>query len=253
MRTPLRLLTFIAGCLAAVGIASAQTRPEIYDIWKVTLGMKAGEIPDEFIEHACGTHGGPPSIKLAGFTDFMKCKPEANGLREVYFRYDDEYEYWARANELELETQLFSGTRLFDYPVIMSLLFDEDGAVRGVRVITDPRVGDAERGRREFWTMANFVKIRFGPDNWNCRDLPKEEGESPAGSYFIKERCEKRLDGDLYLYERRYYHKKGQTFIDPHSGGINTEAYVSSTWFELLDGGIEPVPTATQQPARREG
>src|SRR5690606_18569766 len=121
------------------------------------------------------THGGPPSIKLAGFTDFMKCKPEANGLREVYFRYDDEYEYWARANELELETQLFSGTRLFDYPVIMSLLFDEDGAVRGVRVITDPRVGDAERGRREFWTMANFVKIRFGPDNWNCRDLPKEE------------------------------------------------------------------------------
>jgi len=253
MRIRLCVATFIAGFFAAVGIASAQGRPEMYDIWKIELGMKAGDIPDEFIEYACGTHGGPPSVKLAGFTDFMKCKPEANGLREVYFQYDDEFEYWARANELELETQLFSGTRLFDYPVIMSLLFDEEGTVRGVRVVTDPRVDDAERGRREFWTMANFLKIRFGPDNWNCADLPKEEGDSPAGTYFIKERCEKRLDGDLYLFERRYYQKKGQAFFDPHSGGINTEAYVSSTWFELLDEGIEPVPTATQRLARPGG
>ena len=242
-----------AAFAALAGAASAQQKPELHDIWKIELGMKADAIPDEFVEHACGTHGGPPSIALAGFEDFMKCKPEANGLREVYFRYDDEFEYWARANELELETQLYSGTRLFDYPVVLSLLFDEEAEVRGLRIVTDPRESGGERGRNEFWTMGNFIRIRFGNDGWTCSDLPRDPGDSPAGSYFIKERCEKRMEGQLYMYERRYYQRKGQTFVNEHSGQANTGAYVSSTWFELLDAGIEPVPTAIQPPSRQEG
>jgi hypothetical protein len=206
--------------------------------------VTAGEIPDEFVEYHCGTRGGPPSIPLAGFTDYMQCRPEANGLREVYFRYDDEYEYWARANELPLETQLYAGTQVFDFPVVLSLLFDEAGIVRGIRIVTDPRADPGERSRQEFWTMGNFMTIRFGEDAWECRDLPKQPGESAAGSYFIKQHCEKRIDGQLYMVERHYYQKKGQTFADAHSGGVNVQAFISATWFEHLDAGIEPVPPA---------
>lgn len=220
----------------APGMAPA-AGPELFDIWKINLGMRADEIPDEFVEHACGTRGGPPSVALSGFADFAKCRAEPSGLHEVYFRYDDEYEYWARANGLEIEIQLYSGTRVFDYPVILSLLFDDGGIVRGIRMVTDPRETGGERNRREFWTMGNFVRIRFGNDNWTCEELPRAEGETPAGSHFIKERCEKVLNGQLYMYERHYYHKKGQVFTDTHTGAVNTNAFESFTWFELLDEG----------------
>ena len=35
---------------------------------------------------------------LAGWGDFRRCRAEPSGLCEVYFRYDDELEYWAKAN-----------------------------------------------------------------------------------------------------------------------------------------------------------
>ena len=49
----------------------------------------------------------------------MKCPPEANGWREVYFRYDDELEYWAKANNLDLQIAA-SGTKVYGLPVVMS-------------------------------------------------------------------------------------------------------------------------------------
>ena len=83
--------------LLALGIVPVAAQragelPKRASILDIQIGTAASEIPDEFINYACGTNGGPPSIPLANFTQFNKCKPDVNGLREVYFEYDDELE-----------------------------------------------------------------------------------------------------------------------------------------------------------------
>ena len=40
-------------------------------------------------------------VPLPNFAAFKKCKPGADGLREVYFEYDDELEYVARALDIK--------------------------------------------------------------------------------------------------------------------------------------------------------
>ena len=207
------------------------------NVWDIHIGEKASEIPDEFINYACGTNGGPPSIPLVNFTQFKKCKPDANGLREVYFEYDDELEYWARALDLKEEIKMYAGTTAYEFPVVASVLFDDAGLAKGERLVTDPRQ-QLSRDRNEFWTLADFIRQRFGDDGWECKDLPPDEGESPAGSYFIKNHCEKMLNGLHLLLEQRYLQKKGQQFLDPYTGKPRTEDYESATRFEMYDAGL---------------
>src|SRR5262249_47294218 len=61
-------------------------------VWDLRLGEPAAAQPkpDEFRGFACGSNGGPPRLKLAGWSEFARCAAEPGGLREVYFEYDDE-------------------------------------------------------------------------------------------------------------------------------------------------------------------
>lgn len=222
-------------CLVVLSAhAVAQERPTRTDIWDLRIGAAISRIPDAFVDYACGTNGGPPSLPLAGLADFRKCKADKDGLHEVYFRYDDELEYWARAYDLEYETRIYQGTQVFDYPAVVSMLIDESGVLRGLRVVTDPRHEEI-RERSEFWTLGNFLTQKFGKDGWQCRDLQREPGENPVGSFFIKDRCEKTSEDLHLLIERRYFQKKGQSFISRHSGAVETGAFESTTRFEMRD------------------
>ncbi len=212
----------------------AENRPTRLNIWDIHIGEAVGAIPDEFVNLACGTNGGPPGRPLSGFGDFKKCKAEASGLREVYFEYDDELEYQARALDLPAEIKMYAGTTAFEFPIVASLLIDDAGRVRGERMVTDPRQ-QTSRNRVEFWTLANFLRQRFGDSGWECKDFPPEEGESPAGSLFIKNRCEKTANGLHLILEQRYLRKKGESVIDPHSGKPEPEAFESMTRFEMYD------------------
>src|SRR5438876_577449 len=82
---------------------------------------------------ACGSNGGPPRQQLSGFGDFGRCRAEANGLREVYFEYDDEYEYIARARDLPREISRWAGTTEAGFPVVVSGLFNDNGVLKGIR------------------------------------------------------------------------------------------------------------------------
>jgi hypothetical protein len=239
----------LAGCLAlltaivpAIGVRAAE-RPKRLNIWDITIGEAATAIPDEFVNLACGTNGGPPGLPLADFAEFKKCRPEPDGLREVYFEYDDELEYQARALELKAEIRMYAGTTAFEYPIVASVLFDEAGKVRGERMVTDPRQQSWVRNRGEFWTLANFIRQRFGDSGWDCKDLPPEEGETPAGSLFVKNHCEKTDKGLKLILEQRYFRKKGQASVDPHSGKPEPEAFESTTRFEMYDATL-PVRAA---------
>ena len=93
-------------------------------------------------------------LPLAGWSDYGKCRPEPNSLREVYFRYDDELEYWAKAHRARTLIAQYAGTKVLDFPVIVSGLFDEGGALAGLRIVTDPQTNPQDR--KQAYTLTNF-------------------------------------------------------------------------------------------------
>jgi hypothetical protein len=239
MRSILPLLGWpiVLASVTAPVYSQPSEQPKRYTIQDIRIGDMASSIPDEFVNYACGTNGGPPSISLTQFKDFMKCKADANGLHEVYFEYDDELEYEARALDDVARIRMYAGTTLFEFPIVASVLFGDTGRVRGKRMVTDPRQ-HVSRDRLEFWELANFVRLNFGDDPWTCRDLPPDEGEGPAGTRFLKNHCEKTTAGMHLILEQRFFQKKGQTFLDPVTGKAQPDAFESATRFEMYDSGV---------------
>ena len=219
---------------AAAGAPRADERPTRREIWDIEIGAKVADLPDDFIDYACGTNGGPPSTPLpGGWKDFRRCRPEPGGLREVYFRYDDEIEFWAKANNLAPQLEQYIGTKTYGFPIIASALIGDDGVVRGIRVVTDPR--DPTGDRDEAYLLRNFLNARFGRDDWMCEDLPAEPGETPVAGIFIKQRCDKDIAGGLHgLLVTRYLRKPGQSQYDPHSGKETLNQFDSNVRFELV-------------------
>jgi hypothetical protein len=221
----------IAGALLAVGVvaaqaAAAQERPTRLEVWDIVLGSHAGDLPSrEFIELACGTNGGPPSRPLKGFADFRKCRPEDSGFYEVFFRYDDQPEYWARAQEAPTLILLYAGTTAYSRPVIVSALIDGDGIVKGFRLVTDPDTTIAKR--RDAYTLRNFLFGRYG-DNWACVDEPPGERRSPVGTLFVDQQCTTEWDGTDVFLVSHFFRKPGQAAHDLRTG-VRTEGQFESS------------------------
>jgi hypothetical protein len=219
--------------LAFAGEVGAAEPPKRLEIWGIKLGTSVARLPDAFVDYACGTNGGPPSVPLAGWRDFKRCRPDASGLREVYFRYDDELEYWAKANDLLGQMEQYAGTRAYGFPIIASILIDADGIVRGIRIVSDPR--DENQNRDEAYLLKNFLTARFGRDGWNCEDLAAAPGETPVDGVFVKQDCRKQVDGDTSVtLSAHYLRKPGQSRFDPHSGKQTNGQFESSVRFELV-------------------
>jgi len=231
-----RLLLTSMLSLALVAAASAQTpgqpTPSRAEVWDLKLGTPAALMPSGFGEYACGTDGGPPSRPLSGWKESGRCRREPSGLREVYFRYDDELEYWAKANELPTEIERYSGTKVYDFPVVLSALFDDGGTLAGLRIVSDPR--DTSRSRDEAYALRNFLSARFGREGWSCNDLQAAEGEEPVEGTFIKQDCRKTVDGrELAVMQTRYFRKKGQHRFDIYSKKETKGEFESTVHFEL--------------------
>src|SRR5215468_1574795 len=146
----------VAACALAVAIAAAQaqTRRDQGEIRGLKLGLKAPSMTlDGFGELACGSNGGPPRQRLDDWTGFAKCRAEESGLHEVYVRFDDEAEYIGRAIDDPLYASQRTGTRVAGHPVILSVLFDDGGGLRGLRFVSDPR-GDPGARR-----MAHLLRL----------------------------------------------------------------------------------------------
>jgi len=228
---------FLMICVATVavwasGATHAQQRPTRLEIWDLKLGTAADALPDDFTDYACGTNGGPPSVPLSGWRDFRRCRPEPNGLREVYFRYDDELEYWAKANNFATEIRKYSGTKVFDFPVVLSARFDDRGILAGIRIVSDPR--DTSRDREEHYLLRNFLTARYGRYGWDCVDQAPEDGETPVFRTFIKQRCKKTIEGDAVAeMQTNFFRKKGQTEIDSRTGRATEGQFESLVRFEL--------------------
>jgi hypothetical protein len=195
-----------------IGAAAAQNAPTS-KIWDIKLGTPVDALPlDNFVDPACGTNGGPPSRVLKGFIEFAQCAVErTTGLREVWFRYDDEMEYVARARRSDIMVRQYRANSLAGQPIITSFLIDDKGLVQGYRIVNDPRIEGATRIAA--FGLADVFKGIAGM-GLKCTDLPLAEGERPIDDYYIKETCEKNADGRIVRIEARRYYKVGQAAVD---------------------------------------
>jgi hypothetical protein len=196
-------------------------------VWDLKIGqpVAAQPAPDEFRGFACGSNGGPPRRRIAGWSDYMGCRPEASGLHEVYFEYDDEYEYVARARDLPREIARWSGTTEAGFPVVVSALFDDTGVLGAVRIVTDPRpdhrneVVDADvRKRADAHLFGQLMAARFDIDPaTQCRAQPAADGESAIGSIFVKQSCEATDAGRgrKVIVAANFFRKRGQSGTNP--------------------------------------
>jgi hypothetical protein len=196
-------------------------------VWDLKLGEPISAQPSvvEFRAFACGSNGGPPRRQLSGWSDFARCPAEAGGLREIYFEYDDEFEYIARARDLPREVSRWAGTTESNFPVIVSALFDEQGELAGIRIVTDSRpehrtdVIEAHlRKRSDAYLFGGLMAARHGIDAArDCTSLPAAEGESAVGSLFVKQSCELNdtTRGVTIAVRANYFRKSGQSGVNP--------------------------------------
>jgi hypothetical protein len=230
-----RIASLIAlAALLAATAAHAQERPDQGELRGLKLGLDAKTMTtDRWGDFACGSNGGPPRQKIADWSEFAKCRPEDSGLHEVYVRFDDEDEYVGRAIDDPLYAAQKKGTRVAGHPVILSVLFDGGGVLRGLRFVSDPR-GDPGARR-----MAHLLRIaiinRYDPAGWTCTDIPPAAGETPVGGIILKQKCEKVTPERALSVEARFLRKPGQSDVDPATGDYTIGQFESWTRFELLD------------------
>ena len=196
-------------------------------VWDLRLGQPIPAQPASaaFRAFACGSNGGPPRQRLAGWSDFARCRPDARGLHEDYFEYDDEYEYIARARDLPREIARWAGTTESAFPVIVSALFDDAGVLAAIRVVTDPRadyrndVTDADlRKRADAHLFGQLMAARFDIDPVrDCTSLPPADGESAIGDVFVKQLCEKAdaPNARVVVVSANFFRKPGQSGVNP--------------------------------------
>jgi hypothetical protein len=217
-------------------------------VWDLKLGqpISAQPSPDEFRGFACGSNGGPPRQRLTGWSDFARCAAEPSGLHEVYFEYDDELEYIARARDLDREVTRWAGTTELTFPVIVSALFDAAAVLKGIRVVTDSRpehridTTDADlRKRDDAYLFGASMASRFNIDaKRDCMALPPAEGESAVGSLFVKQSCEL-IDPEhkrKIALRVNFFRKPGQSAFNPQMATQLTQGqFESSARLEVLD------------------
>ena len=228
-----RVCLALAVILASAGSQVARAQAPMPQIWDVKPGTPVGDLPDEaFVDPACGTNGGPPGLPIGSFENFAKCRTESSGLREVWFRYDDELEYIARAARDADAVARSNAMVVLGQPVILSLLIDGAGLAQGYRIITDPHAD--EELRMYAYTVAIAFKTRFGTDGWACDQLAPAEGETPITGIFVKERCRKVADGQKIVVDSRYYYKPGQALLDPNTGLPTVNQFESSARMQMV-------------------
>ncbi len=229
-----RHLVVLAAALAAgLGVYGARSQELATKIWDIRLGTPVAALPlDQFVDPACGTNGGPPSRVLSGFADFALCPlDKATGLHEVWFRYDDELEYVARARRSEIMIRLYQANALGGQPIITSLLIDDAGLVQGYRVVNDPRAAGGTR--IEAYGLVDMFKGMVAP-GLDCTDLPPAEGERPIEGLFVKQTCETKVDGQVTRIEARHFYKPGQFLVNPNDNRINQNEFESSARLEVF-------------------
>lgn len=188
--------------------ATAAENPDKGDVRDLVIGTRVDQLPAEgYVGHACGTNGGPPGTSLQGWSEFRRCAPEPDGLREVAVAFDESRQPLAGINDR------WEGTKLAGHPVILSVLLDEAGVVRGIRAVTDPKARPYLK--KKAYLLGIRVMGRYGQDGWACTEAPPTD-RTPVGGLLVDRHCEKtygnrRIVLDTHLYRTAEQHDRDFT------------------------------------------
>jgi uncharacterized protein YjbI with pentapeptide repeats len=233
----MRTLPFLLAALIAAPAYAQEPPPRI---WDMAFGTHVDDLPArEFVDPACGSNGGPAGAALAGFGEFARCPADAAGLHEITFIYDDTLEYVAEAVRNPALVARYRANAVNQQPVIVSLLVDAAGYVRGWRIFTDPRADEAVR--YDAYLISAPLRARFGT-GWQCTDLPRLDGETPIEGTYVKQHCEKAIDGGRASVDARLFYRPGQTLVDRFTGLPTVNAFESRASIEVLQAA--PYPAA---------
>jgi hypothetical protein len=162
-----------------------------------------------------------------------------DGLHEVYFEYDDELEYIARARDADREITRWAGTTEVGFPVVVSALFDPAGVLRGIRMVTDARpehrndITEANlRKRADAYMLGGIMAVRFDIETArDCMSSPPAEGESAVGALFIKQSCDMNdtANARKIMLRVSFYRKPGQSGTNPQLPTQLTEGQFESS------------------------
>jgi len=217
--------------------AAPHDRATLFDL---RLGLTASQLlpSSDFKDLACGSNGGPAMLSVTDWSEFAACPPDADGLREITFRYDDEAELAARAAD-DVAAAWSLGTSFDYFPVVVSVLFDAAGRLVGQRMVSDPRYDPRHeqflhlRPRLEHYLLGLSLMDRFGMTEADCRDVAAAPGETPVLGMFVKQTCLKLQDGVRYAIEARLLRRPGETDVDPLMGTLTEDQYLSETRAEV--------------------
>ena len=227
-----------AGILLGAGFAAAQQSPPIPKrIWDIPLGTHVSELPTvDFVDPACGTNGGPPGKVLGAFTNFAECALEAvTGLREVWFIYDDEGEYIAKAKSGGRDLAMIArakATQVFHQPVLLSFLINDEGIIDGYRIFTDSRA--EPEIRIEAYAVAVTFRARFGLEGWVCEKTPPDGRRTPIMGTYAFEFCSLDLPDRRVEVESHHYFKPGQAVLNPFNGKGMVNEFESWARLEIV-------------------
>jgi hypothetical protein len=236
--------------LGATAPASTQepAHPLPPDFRTLGIGQNAAEITTEgYDRFACGNNGNLPFKVISGWTDYATCAADENGLHEVVVEFGNATE---RLSQLfheqydeELWLQPFGGTRVANFPVVMSLLFDDDGISRGFRAVTDSRAETRDRSRA--YLLRFRVYAHYGSEGWDCEEYGPRFGRTPVGNNYVDEICTKSVDDKFVRVEAHVFRKPGQTGVDI-TGQFVPGQFESLTRWEAWDADFVPASEAAE-------
>lgn len=231
----LRLIAAAAALLLSAPATAQEIPPKI---WDIPFGTPIDALGVDFVEPACGTDGGPPSTTLKTFADYASCPAGADGLREIWFRYDDTIEYLAQAVRDRVQIIRMAFTKIGMQPAILSFLVDDAGKIRGYQIYTDPAADP--RTRYDHHTASPLMRGVLGVEGWTCEDLPRVEGEGEIEGQFVKQRCTFDSGALSAINGTRFYLKPGQAVVDPATGRPMLNAFESSAFISVRQSAPYP-------------
>ena len=119
------------------------------------------------------------------------------------------------------------------HPVILSVLFDRDGVLRGLRFVTDPRAAPHERahGASAAALGSSTATIRTAGPAPTFRRRGRNAGRRNFHQAALRE-----SSADRHLsVEARFLRKPGQSDVDPETGDYRAGQFESWTRFEIFD------------------
>jgi hypothetical protein len=193
----LMLLGFVAVAAPAGAQQSAGN-----DLRDIRIGMAVGDLPAKgYVKFACANEQGHA---IAAWSEWSKCPAGSDGLHAVRFDYDP-----STSRE---------GTIVAGHPALLTLLVDDKGMVAGLRIETDPKARLYIHKKAFLFGMQ--VKSRYGADGWTCQQAQPENGEQSVGGVYIRESCQKTVQGRSITVERALYRRADQdmkSFVDKTS------------------------------------